>query len=45
MIQHLHLIRDHYGHLSAVRLTALTFEMKMRLTESSEVATFYQHST
>jgi formate dehydrogenase beta subunit len=43
LIEHLHLIQDHYGHLSAAHLTALAFEMKMALTEVYEVATFYSH--
>src|SRR6185437_975448 len=43
LIEHLHLIQDHYGHLSAAHLAALAFEMKMALTEVYEVATFYSH--
>src|SRR6202142_176496 len=43
LIEHLHLIQDHYGHLSAAHLTALAQEMKMALTEVYEVATFYAH--
>ena len=43
LIEHLHLIQDHYGHLSAAHLAALAFEMKMALTEVYEVATFYAH--
>jgi formate dehydrogenase beta subunit len=43
LIEHLHLIQDHYGHLSAAHLTALAQEMKMALTEVYEVATFYSH--
>ena len=43
LIAHLHLIQDHYGHLSAAHLTALASEMKMALTEVYEVATFYSH--
>src|SRR5512142_1903602 len=43
LIEHLHLIQDHYGHLSAVHLAALAAEMKMALTEVYEVATFYAH--
>jgi NADH:ubiquinone oxidoreductase subunit F (NADH-binding)/NADH:ubiquinone oxidoreductase subunit E len=43
LIEHLHLIQDHYGHLSAAHLTALALEMKMALTEVYEVATFYAH--
>ena len=43
LIEHLHLIQDQYGHLSAPHLTALAFEMKMALAEVYEVATFYAH--
>ena len=43
LIEHLHLIQDHYGYLSAPHLAALAFEMKMALTEVYEVATFYAH--
>jgi formate dehydrogenase len=43
LIEHLHLIQDHYGHLSAPHLTALAAEMKMALAEVYEVATFYAH--
>src|SRR5665647_3058660 len=43
LIEHLHLIQDQYGHLSAAHLAALAFEMKLALTEVYEVATFYAH--
>jgi NADH:ubiquinone oxidoreductase subunit F (NADH-binding)/NADH:ubiquinone oxidoreductase subunit E len=43
LIEHLHLIQDHYGYLSAAHLTALALEMKLALTEVYEVATFYSH--
>jgi len=43
LIEHLHLIQDQYGHLSAAHLAALASEMKMALTEVYEVATFYAH--
>ncbi|ARP99855.1 NAD(P)H-dependent oxidoreductase subunit E [Pseudorhodoplanes sinuspersici] len=43
LIEHLHLIQDKYGHLSAAHLTALASEMKMALAEVYEVATFYAH--
>jgi formate dehydrogenase beta subunit len=43
LIEHLHLIQDHYGHLSAAHLTALAAEMRMALAEVYEVATFYSH--
>src|SRR6476619_7456281 len=43
LIEHLHLIQDEYGYLSAAHLTALALEMKLALTEVYEVATFYSH--
>jgi len=43
LIEHLHLIQDHYGHISAAHLTALANEMGMALAEVYEVATFYAH--
>ena len=43
LIEHLHLIQDHYGHLSAAHLAALALEMKLAQTEVYEVATFYSH--
>ena len=43
LIEHLHLIQDHYGQLSAAHLAALAAEMKMAQTEVYEVATFYSH--
>jgi NADH:ubiquinone oxidoreductase subunit F (NADH-binding)/NADH:ubiquinone oxidoreductase subunit E len=43
LIEHLHLIQDQHGHLSAAHLTALAQEMKLALTEVYEVATFYSH--
>ena len=43
LIEHLHLIQDHYGHLSAAHLAALAQEMQLALTEVYEVATFYSH--
>src|SRR5436853_637453 len=43
LIEHLHLIQDQYGHLSAAHLAALAQEMKLALTEVYEVATFYAH--
>jgi NADH:ubiquinone oxidoreductase subunit F (NADH-binding)/NADH:ubiquinone oxidoreductase subunit E len=43
LIEHLHLIQDHYGHLSAAHLAALAAEMKLAQTEVYEVATFYSH--
>ncbi len=43
LIEHLHRIQDHYGHLSARHLVALAAEMKLAMTEVYEVATFYHH--
>src|SRR6476620_3898091 len=43
LIEHLHLIQDRYGHLSAAHLAALADEMKLAMTEVYEVATFYAH--
>src|SRR3954466_7371640 len=43
LIEHFHLIQDHYGHLSAAHLAALAEEMKLALAEVYEVATFYAH--
>jgi len=43
LIEHLHLIQDRYGCLSAAHLAALAAEMKLALAEVYEVATFYAH--
>ena len=43
LIEHLHLVQDRYGHLSAAHLAALAQEMKLALAEVYEVATFYAH--
>ena len=43
LIEHLHLIQDNYGHLSAAHLRALSEEMKLAQAEIYEVATFYAH--
>ena len=43
LIEHLHLIQDGSGHLSARHLAALAHEMKLSLAEVYEVATFYAH--
>ncbi len=43
LIEHLHLIQDKYGCLSAGHLAALAQEMRLALTEVYEVATFYAH--
>ncbi|MEM7270485.1 MAG: NAD(P)H-dependent oxidoreductase subunit E [Pseudomonadota bacterium] len=43
LIEHLHLIQDAYGHLSAGHLRALAEEMRLAQSEVYEVATFYAH--
>jgi formate dehydrogenase beta subunit len=43
LIEHLHLIQDEYGYISADHLMALAEEMKMAQAEVYEVATFYAH--
>ena len=43
LIEHLHLIQDAHGHLSARHLAALAAEMGLAQTEVYEVATFYAH--
>lgn len=43
LIEHLHLIQDTYGHLSAAHLRALSEEMRLSMAEVYEVATFYAH--
>lgn len=43
LIEHLHLVQDRYGRLSAAHLAALAQEMRLSQTEVYEVATFYHH--
>jgi len=43
LIEHLHLIQDEFGHLSAAHLAALAEEMRLAQAEVYEVATFYAH--
>ena len=43
LIEHLHKIQDHYGHLAAPHLVALAHEMRLATTEVYEVASFYHH--
>src|SRR4051794_14618860 len=43
LIEHLHLIQDKYGYLSADHLAALAQEMRLAMAEVYEVATFYAH--
>jgi formate dehydrogenase beta subunit len=43
LIEHLHVLQDHYGHLSDRHLLALGREMGLSPAEVYEVATFYEH--
>jgi len=43
LIEHLHLIQDSFGHLSARHLRALADEMKLPMAAVYEVASFYAH--
>jgi formate dehydrogenase beta subunit len=43
LIEHLHLIQDRYGHLSAAHLAALAQEMGLPQAAVYEAATFYAH--
>ena len=43
LIEHLHRLHDHAGHLSTAVLTAPAAEMKMAMAEVYEVASFYAH--
>ncbi|MSP80758.1 MAG: NADH-quinone oxidoreductase subunit F [Rhodospirillales bacterium] len=43
LIEHLHLIQDKFGHISAAHLAALAQEMRLAMAEVYEVATFYAH--
>ena len=43
LIENLHRIQDHFGHLSAAHLAALAEAMKLAMAEVYEVATFYHH--
>ncbi len=43
LIEHLHLVQDRFGHLSAGHLRALAEEMRLSMAEVYEVATFYAH--
>ncbi|MGZ9105887.1 MAG: NADH-quinone oxidoreductase subunit NuoE family protein, partial [Rhodoplanes sp.] len=43
LIEHLHLLQDRVGYLSAPHLAALASEMRLALVEVYEVATFYAH--
>jgi len=43
LIEHLHKLQDHFGHISARHMVALAHEMKLSHTEVYEVASFYHH--
>jgi len=43
LIEHLHLLQDHFGSLHARHLAALAEEMRLALVEVYEVASFYAH--
>ena len=43
LIEHLHQLQDHFGHLSTHHLAALAREMGLAQTEVFEVASFYHH--
>jgi formate dehydrogenase len=43
LVEHLHLIQDKYGFLSAAHLQALAVEMRLAMAEVYEVASFYAH--
>ena len=43
LIEHLHLIQDHFHQISAAHLAALADEMKLSFAEVFETATFYAH--
>ena len=43
LIEHLHRLQGHFGHLAARHLAALAEEMRLAMVEVYEVATFYAH--
>jgi formate dehydrogenase len=43
LIEHLHKIQDHFGHLHSRHLVALAQDMRLSMAEVYEVATFYHH--
>jgi len=43
LIEHLHVVQDTYGHISAAHLAALAELMRLPQAEVYEVATFYHH--
>jgi formate dehydrogenase len=43
LIEHLHRLQDHFGHLSDAHLAALAQELRLAQAEVFEVASFYHH--
>jgi formate dehydrogenase len=43
LIEHLHRIQDHFGHIAAAHLAALAELLRISQAEAFEVATFYAH--
>ena len=43
LVEHLHKLQDHYGHLSHRHLLALAIDMELPMAEVYETATFYHH--
>jgi len=43
LVEHLHLVQDHFGFLGAAALQALAAEMRLSMAEVYEVASFYAH--
>lgn len=43
LVEYLHKLQDHYGHLSHRHLLALAIEMELPMAEVYETATFYHH--
>ncbi|MFT5425858.1 MAG: NADH:ubiquinone oxidoreductase subunit F (NADH-binding)/NADH:ubiquinone oxidoreductase subunit E [Gammaproteobacteria bacterium] len=43
LIEHLHKIQDHYGHISNRHILALSIDMSLPMAEVYETATFYHH--
>ena len=43
LIECLHRIQDHFGHITSAHLVALADELKLAMVEVYEVATFYHH--
>jgi formate dehydrogenase len=43
LIEHLHKLQDHFGHLPVTHLNALAWELRLTPAEVFEVASFYHH--